>query len=194
MADSRRRWSIECSEEELATKKYDQIQPEFDERDLTCVNEFSAEMFNLPLNIATGETNSVVCRSLGSGWLAWKRLTSSLDSRTLASGVKPISAGLAPPSVSQANKADQALDEWEDRLVKLGTEYGQEVKACAMNWDEATESEAGRVVHEDQGPVAEHRQGKARDGRSEADGSGSSCKSKRVTQRLVRRAQPPGRD
>ena len=60
-------------------------------------------------------------------------------------------------SVSQANKVDQTLDEWEDRLVKLGTEYGQELSAkvktavsygmmpkdlqdkvfdiCAVNWD-----------------------------------------------------------
>ena len=37
----------ECSEEELAKNKYDQIQREFDERDL---NESSAQMFNLQLN------------------------------------------------------------------------------------------------------------------------------------------------
>ena len=36
------------------------------------------------------------------------------------------------------------------------------------------------VVHEDQGNVAEHRQGKARDGRSETDGSGSRCRLERV--------------
>ena len=89
----------ECSEEELAKNKYDQLQPEFDERDLSFVNESSAEMFNLLLNITTGEANSVVRRSLGSGWPAWKRLTSSLDPRTLASGVKAISAVLAPPMV-----------------------------------------------------------------------------------------------
>ena len=67
--------------------------------------------------------------------------------------------------VPQANKADQKLDEWEDKLVKLGTDYGQELTAkmkvavlygmmpknlqdkvldeCAVNWDETTESEAG---------------------------------------------------
>ena len=69
--------------------------------------------------------------------------------------------------VPQANKADQTLDEWEDKLVKLGTEYGQELTAkvklavllgtmpnnlqdkvldeCAVNWDETTEFEAGRL-------------------------------------------------
>ena len=157
----------ECSEEELAKNKYDQLQPEFDERDLSFVNESSAEMFNLLLNITTGAANSVVRRSLGSGWLAWKRLSSSLNPRPLASGVKATSAVLASPRVPQANKADQTLDEWEDKLVKLGTEYGQELTAkvkmavlygmmpkdlqdkvldeCAVNWDETTESEAGRL-------------------------------------------------
>ena len=119
----------ECSEGELAKNECDQLQPEFDERDLSFVDESSAEMFNLFLNITTGEANSVVRRGLGSGWLAWKRLTSSLNPRTLASGVKAISAVLAPPRVPQANKADQTLDEWEDKLVKLGTEYGQALTA-----------------------------------------------------------------
>ena len=119
----------ECSEGELPKNEYDQLQPEFDDRDLSFVNETSAEMFNFLLNITIGEANSVVRRSLGSGWLAWKRLTSSLNPRTLASGVKAISAVLAPPRVPQANKADQTLDEWEDKLVKLGTEYGQELTA-----------------------------------------------------------------
>ena len=43
----------ECSEEELAKNEYDQLQPEFDERDLSFVNESSAETFNLLLNITT---------------------------------------------------------------------------------------------------------------------------------------------
>ena len=71
----------ECSEEVLAKNEYDQLQPEFDERDLSFVNESSAEMFNLLLNITTGEANSVVRRSLGSEWLTWTRLTSSLNPR-----------------------------------------------------------------------------------------------------------------
>ena len=99
----------ECSEEELAKNEYDQLQPEFDERDLSFVKETFTEMFNLLLNITTGEANPVVRRSLESGWLAWKRLTSSLNPRTLASGVKAISAVLAPPRVPQANKADQTF-------------------------------------------------------------------------------------
>ena len=191
----------ERSEEELAKNKYDQIQPEFDERDLNFVNESSAEMFNLLLSIPAGEANSAVRRSLGSRWLAWKRLTSSLNPRTLASRVKAISAVLAPPRVSQATKADRTLEEWDDRLVNLGTEYGQELTAkvrvavlhgmmsedvqdkvldaCAVNWDETAESEAGRL-HTKIKVQLWNIQGKARYGRSEADGSGSSCRLERV--------------
>ena len=44
---------------------------------------------------------------------------------------------------------------------------------CAVNWDETTESKIGRLFTKMKAHVAEHRQGKARDGRSENDGSGS---------------------
>ena len=46
---------------------------------------------NLLLNLTTGEANATVRRCQGLGWLAWKRLTSSLNPRTLASGIKAIS-------------------------------------------------------------------------------------------------------
>ena len=85
-------------------------------------------------------------------------MTSLLNPRMLASGVKAISAALAPPRVSHANKPDQTLDEWEDRLVKLETEYGRELTAKvkmpvlygmvpkdSQDKDETTESEAGRL-------------------------------------------------
>ena len=108
----------ECSQQELAKNECDQLQPEFDERDLSFVNESSAEMFNLLLNITTGEANSVVRRSLGPGWLAWKRLTSSLNPRTLASGVKAISAVLAQPRVPQANKERTSWSSWGRSTVK----------------------------------------------------------------------------
>ena len=73
--------------------------------------ETSAQMYNLLLNLTTGEANAVVRRSLGMGWLAWKRIMSSLNPRTLASGIKAISAVLTPAKVSQAVKADHCLDE-----------------------------------------------------------------------------------
>ena len=159
----------ECTEDELVKNKYTQTAPEFDESDGPFILQTSAEMYNLLLNITTGEANAVVRRSLGLGWLAWKRLTSSLNPRTLASGIKAISAVLTPPRVTQAAKADQVLDEWEDKLVKLNVEYGQELSnkvkvavlyammpkdlqekvldACAVNWDETTEGDAGKLYN-----------------------------------------------
>jgi hypothetical protein len=157
----------DCTEEELVKNKYSQTSPEFDENDEGFIIQTAAEMYNLLLNITTGEANAVVRRSLGSGWLAWKRLTSSLNPRTLASGIKAISAVLNPPKVSQAAKADQVLDEWEDKMVKLQVEYGQMITskmkvavlyammpkdlqekvldACAVNWDETSEQDAGQL-------------------------------------------------
>ena len=110
-----------------------------------------------------------------------------------------------------ASQQGQILDEWTDKLVKLGTEYGQELTskvkvavlcgmmpkdlqdkdldACAVNWDETTNSEGWPVVHEDQGLNAERRKGKAEDGRTEADGSGPGGRVERVVRRLVRRVQ-----
>ena len=111
----------ECTEDELAKGKFLQLVPEFDSQDEVFVMETSAQMYNLLLNLTTGEANAVVRRSLGMGWLAWKRIMSSLNPRTLASGIKAISAVLTPAKVSQAVKADHCLDEWEDKLVKLST-------------------------------------------------------------------------
>jgi hypothetical protein len=101
----------ECTEEELAKGKFQQLAPEFDTQDEVFIMESSASMFNVLLNLTTGEANAVVRRSSGHGWLAWKRLTSSLNPRTLASGIKAISAVLMPPKVNQAMKADHCLDE-----------------------------------------------------------------------------------
>ena len=158
----------ECTEDELAKGKFNQLEPEFSSEDETLISESSAGMFNLLLNITTGEANAMVRRSLGMGWLAWKRLTSSLNPRTLASGIKAISAVLTPPKVTQAMKADHCLDEWEDKLVKLTTEYGQTLTAkvkvavlygmmpkdlqekildeCAVNWDQTSEGEAATLL------------------------------------------------
>ena len=89
----------ECSEEELVKNKYSQASLEFDESDSDFILQSAAEMYNFLLNITTGEANAVVWRSLGSGWLAWKRWNSSLNPRTLASGIEAISAVLNPARV-----------------------------------------------------------------------------------------------
>ena len=96
---------------------------------------------------------------------------------------------IGAPRVPQANK---------DKLVKLWPEFGQELTAkikvavwygmlpkdlqdmvldeCPINWDETTEFEAGRL----------YTKIKARDGRSENDGSGSRSRLERVARRLAR--------
>ena len=56
-----------CTEEELVKNKYSQTSPEFDESDSDFILQTAAEMYNLLLNITTGEANAVVRRSLGSG-------------------------------------------------------------------------------------------------------------------------------
>ena len=157
----------DCTEDELAKGNYQEL-AEFGAQDSEFVLETSASMFNILLNLTTGEANAVVRKSSGHGWLAWKRLTSSLNPRTLASGIKAISAVLIPPKVNQAMKADHYLDEWEDKLAKLNIEYGQNVTAkvqvavlygmmpkdlqekildeCAVNWDQTNEGQAAALL------------------------------------------------
>ena len=143
------------------------VDPDFTEVDSDFIVKTSAEMYHVLLNITTGEANAVVRRSLGSSWLAWKRLTSSLNPRTLASGIKTILAALNPQRITMASKADAMVDEWGDKLVKLQTENGQVLSskmkvavlysmmpkdfqekildACAVAWDGTSEAGAGEL-------------------------------------------------
>ena len=156
-----------CTEEQLVKGLYRELIPDFTDDDSAFIVKTSAEMYHVLLNITTGEANAVVRRSLGSGWLAWKRLTSSLNPRTLASGIKTISAALNPQRITVASKADAVVDEWEDKLVKLQTEYGEVLSSkmkvavlysmmpkdfqekvlddCAVAWDGTTEAGASGI-------------------------------------------------
>ena len=127
------------------------------------------KMYNLLLNITTGEANAVVRRCRGrNGWLAWKRICAALNPRTLASGVKAISQVLNPPKITDAKKADFAIEVWEDKMAKLSVEYGEsltnKVKVavlygmlpkdlqekvldkCAVSWDSAKEDDAATIL------------------------------------------------
>ena len=117
----------ECTEDQLVNNKYNELIPNFDKEDEPFIAQTAAEMYNVLLNVTTGEANAVVRRSLGMGWLAWKRLTTTLNPRTLASGIKAISGVLNPARITQAAKADSILDEWDDKLTKLRTEYSQDL-------------------------------------------------------------------
>jgi hypothetical protein len=154
----------DCSEEMLAKGRFDEAKPEFDEDDAPFVIQGSAELYSLLLNMTTGEANAMVRRCQGQGWLAWKKLTASLNPRTLASGIKRISAVLSPGKVTQAAKADVEIEQWEDAMTRLNIEYDQEISAkmkvavlysmlpkelqekvldeCSVNWDGTSESMA----------------------------------------------------
>jgi hypothetical protein len=98
-----------------------------------------------------------------------------MNPRTLASGIKAISAVLNPPKVTNAAKADTVLDEWEDKLVKLSSEYSQALTnkmkvavlyamlpkelqekvldACTVAWDGTNEGDAGVLFQKVKGQV-----------------------------------------
>ena len=126
-------------------------------------------MFNVLLNLTTGEANAVVRRCQGRcGLLAWKKLCTTLNPRTLASGVKLISQAINPTKITDARKADVAIEMWDDKLVKLSTEYGEKLSdklkvavlygmlpkdlqeraldKCAINWDQTREGDATTIL------------------------------------------------
>jgi hypothetical protein len=132
----------------------------FDEIELKEVTE---KLHNLLLSLTTGEANAVVRRCRRNGLWAWKKLCTTLNPRTLASGVKAISLVLNPGKIANGTKADYAIDVWEDRMAKLHAEYGEQVSAkmkvavlygmlpkdlqervldkCAVIWDGAKEAD-----------------------------------------------------
>ena len=105
-----------------------------------------------------------------------------MNPRTLASGVKAISQVLNPERITSAAKADIMIDAWEDKMVKLNLEYGEEISAkmkvavlyamlpkdlqervldkCAVSWDGANEKDATIIygkVREEVKKVAKSR-------------------------------------
>jgi hypothetical protein len=56
----------ECTEDQHLISKYNKLIPQFDKEDETFIQQSGAEMYNLLLNLTTGEANAVVRRSLGS--------------------------------------------------------------------------------------------------------------------------------
>ena len=131
------------------------------------VKEMNTKIYSVLMNLTTGEANAAVRRCRGNGLWAWKRMCSSLNPRTLASGVKRISDVLVPGKIHNASKADQAIDSWEDKLGRLDVEYGEELSnkmkvavlysmlpkdlqekaldKCGVNWDSTDEHKAGEI-------------------------------------------------
>ena len=113
--------------------------------------------------------NAVVRRCTGeNGLLAWKRLCTSLNPRTLASGVKAINQVIILPKISDPKKMDVAIEQWEDKAVKLMIEYNETISnklklaalyrilpkefqeklldRCSVNWDTIKEEEAEKIL------------------------------------------------
>ena len=131
------------------------------------IDNFSKKLHNLLLSLTTKEANAVVRRCRGNGLWAWKRMSSSLNPRTLASGIKMISSVLNPGKISNAARADTMIEEWEDKMTKLHVEYDEEISAkmkvavlyamlpkdlqervldkCAVSWDGTKEGEAEKI-------------------------------------------------
>ena len=129
--------------------------------------DISVKLHNVLLSLTTGEVNAVVRRRRGNRLWAWKELSSTLNPRTLASGVKAFSQVLNPGKIINAPKADSMINAWEDKMAKLSAEYGEEVSAkmkvavlyamlpkglqervldkCAVNCDGAKEAEAAAM-------------------------------------------------
>ena len=140
--------------------------PEMGEKE-EFVEEVSKNINNLLMNFTTGEANAVVRRCRGNGLWAWKKLSSTLNPRTLASGVKMLSSVLTPAKINNAANADKLIEAWEDKVRKLDIEYGEEIKPkvkiavlyamlpkdlqdkmmdhCGVNWDQIGADKADQL-------------------------------------------------
>ena len=107
----------------------------------------SQKLYNILLSITTGEANAVVRRCRGNGMWAWKKLCTTLNPRTLATGIKMI---------SQAGESDQdrAKDQSRCSHRLVGTQL---VKArCRIRRSHILEDEGARIIHDAaEGPPGE---------------------------------------
>ena len=77
--------------------------------DKEAVQEISVKLHNVLLALTTGDANAVVSRCRGNGFWAWKTRISSLNPRTLTSGVKAISQVLSPSKIINGPNADSVF-------------------------------------------------------------------------------------
>ena len=89
-----------------------------------------AKLHRLLIDLTTGDANAVVRRSRNAnGLLAWKRLSASLNPKTLASGLKCINAAHNPPRILDVRQIDIQVEEWQSKLEKLAAEYGETISS-----------------------------------------------------------------
>ena len=146
------------------------------------LQQTSQKLYNILLSITTGEANAVVRRCRGNGMWAWRKLCTTVNPRTLATGIKMISQAVSPAKIAQGTRENVAIDSWEHHLSKLSAEYGEVISSkmkvavlytmlpkdlqervldkCAINWDGANEQEAALIytkVKEDVKNIAKSR-------------------------------------
>ena len=132
--------------------------------------EVSKKVYNLLMNLTSGEANASVRRCRGNGLWAWKRISSALNPRTLASGVKILSLALNPNKINNTARAEAAIEDWEEKLTKMKIEYSEELNdkmkiavlysmlpkelqeealdKCGVNWDQIDPDKAKDVYRQ----------------------------------------------
>ena len=86
--------ALEAAEKDIVDEDWDMLTNSRLDNDT--IGQMSHKLLDLLTGLTTGEANAVVARCQSNGLLAWRRLCTSLNPRTLASGVKAISVVLNP--------------------------------------------------------------------------------------------------
>ena len=120
---------LKAVEEKMTEAQVEEEEWDYDELPVkeASAEDISKKLNNFLMNLTTGEANAVVRRCRGNGLWAWKKLSTTLNPRTLASGVKMLSAVLHPSKINNTAKADHHIETWEDKVKRLEVEYGEEV-------------------------------------------------------------------
>ena len=87
-------------EEQAEAKDWELVKD--DQCPVEAVQEISVKLHNVLLSLTTGEANAAIRRCRGNGLWAWKKLSATLNPRTVASGVKAISQALNPGKITNA--------------------------------------------------------------------------------------------
>ena len=119
----------------------------------------SYRLYNLLINNkTTGDAHVVVRRCPEeNGLLAWKRLCTTLNPRTLASGVKVINQVLNPSKITDPKKMDIMIDYWEDKISKLESHEQGHVGSSLRHATEGLPEEGVGQVFGELGPGERRR-------------------------------------
>jgi hypothetical protein len=92
------------------------------------ISETSAKIYTLLTMLTKGDANSVVSRVRGDNGLAvWRKLCNLSSPKTLAIAVVAMRNVQNPGQVSDPMKVEGAIDDWEDKIVKLENDFGEQM-------------------------------------------------------------------